>query len=952
MIRKLLSAALFSLFILNVSPPASAQKLNLNETIPVDTSVTKGVLPNGLTYYIRTNHKPKDKVELRLVVNAGSILENDNQQGLAHFMEHMEFNGLKHFPKNDLVHYLQSIGVQFGADLNANTGWDRTYYILPIPIDNPKNLTKGFEIVSDWAGGALLSTDEINDERHVIAEELRMRDKNAGTRMMKKFLPEMLNGSRYAYRLPGGKDSIVLHGSPDRVREFYHDWYRPNLMAVIVVGDISKAKAKSMIEKYFSPLKNPKNERERKYYSVKPYTKSRAMIVTDSEATNYSFDLLFPAEDRHIDKTLQDYRYSLVKSIFTRTLNRKLHDMAQTAKPPYTSASAHLSGTFGGITLWQEGFELDVSPVDNFKTSIDSAFVELLRVKKYGFSEKDIENTKKEILADYEQAYNERDKTLSSNLVGEYTRNFMRKESIPGIVNEYHYVQEMLPTISAKEVSDLASNVLSKSQNFFALITGPAKGDIKLPSEAELQKMVGDAFGQTVSKSAETASATSLLSQEPTAGKIVSSTKDAQLGTTTYTLSNGVLVTVKPTDFKSDEIVLTGVKYGGDGLFDAGDKANAHFLTTIIGTMGYGQFTPSALKDFLSGKTVSLSTDMGASSNAVDGSSSVKDFPTLLQLNYLKLTEPRMDKDLFQGFKTKLQTQLKFIKANPQAAFVDTLIKVMYNNSPLAPIAVPSENDINSINADRCIEIYKNQFGNADGFHFFIVGNVDEGRVKELIEKYIASLPVQHLKPHYRDNGLRPVKGEKVFKFYKGSDQKSLILTQFHGDNIKYSDGLALNADLLGQMMTMEILDTIREKMAAIYSGGAYAGVNRVPYPHYTVMAQMPCGPENVDKILTELNKEVKGFKANGGLATYLDKAKKQTMEKHKENVKKNSYWASQLQDIMVWGGDKDFFLNYDKELNNINQKDIEKTANMLLGGNEFTAISFPETKEDNKDKK
>lgn len=952
MFRKFFSAAaIASMFLGAASFTASAQQLNLNQPIPIDSSVTVGKLANGLTYYIKPNAKPEQKVELRLVVNAGSILENDNQQGFAHFMEHMNFNGLKHFPKNELVHYLQKIGVQFGADLNANTGWDRTYYILPIPTDQEGNLDNGFQIVADWAGGALLTSEEIDDERKVISEELRMRDKNASTRMMKQFLPAMLNGSRYAYRLPGGKDSIVLHGDGQQIRDFYHDWYRPNLMAVIVVGDITTAKAKAMIEKYFGDLKAPANEKTRTFYDMKPYTKAQAKVVTDPEATNYEFALLFPSQERHIEKTLGDYRKSLVRSIFTQTLNRKLHELAQTGNPPYTSAYGSVSGTFGGITLVNEGFEMDVTPVDTFRNAIDSAIAELLRVQKYGFSEKDIESTKKDFLAFYENAYNEREKTLSTRYTDEYAANFMRQEPIPGIANEYHYAQEMLPTITAKEVSGLANDILSNSKNFFALITGPSKGNIQLPSEAELLTMVEDAFKQQVSQRADKEVATNLLTEQPKAGSIVSTKANEALGTTTYTLSNGVLVTVKPTTFKSDEIVFTGVKMGGTGQFSAADKANAKFLSTIISTMGYGQFTPTDLNNFLSGKNVSVQADMGASSNVIDGSSSVKDFQTLLELNYLKLTEPRMDEDLFKGFITKMTTQLKFIKANPQAAFVDTLFKVMYHNDPLTDIRIPSEADLNSINAQRCIDIYKQQFGNADGFHFFIVGNVDEATLKPLLEKYIASLPVQHTTPAYKDNGLRPVSGKQEFKFYKGNDQKSLILSIYHGDNIKYSEDLALKADLLSQVMTMQITDTIREKMAAIYSGGASADVRQVPFAHFQIMTYLPCGPENVDAILKEMDKEVKGYQTNGAPADYLEKAKKATVEAHKEDLKKNNYWAQQLQQIMVWGNSQDFLLNYDQKVNNISNNDIIDVAKLLLGDSSFTAISYPEitTATDNK---
>ena len=921
----------------------TAQKINLDNPIPVDPNVTIGTLPNGLTYYIKHNDKPEDKIELRLVVNAGSILENDDQLGLAHFMEHMNFNGLENFPKNALVEYLQDIGVKFGADLNANTGFERTYFILPIPTDNPDNVNQGFQIIADWAGGALITDEEVNDERKVILEELRLHQESAGNRMMKQFLPGMLNDSRFADRLPIGTKESIENATPELLRQYYNDWYRPNNMAVVVVGDITTEKAEELIKKYFSGLKNPKNEKERVYYKIKPYAQAKAMIVTDPEATNYDLSILFPSKERKEEKTLGDYRHSLVRSIFTQSINLKLHKLAQSGNPPYARAYASLGGAFGSFTLKNEGFNLDVMPINNFKTAIDSAVAEIIRIRDFGFSENDIENTKKRILASYEKSFKERDKTLSSDLVGEYTRNFMRQEPIPGIANEYKYAQEMFPTITSEEVSKLANEILSDYKNFFALITGPEKGDIDLPSEEELLNMVKSAFQQKVTKEADTEAASTLLTSSPTPGKIVSQKEDKELGTTTYTLSNGVTVTVKSTDFKSDEIIFTGTKFGGTGQFDLADKSNANFLTTVIGSMGYGEFSPTDLRDFLSGQTVSLSPEMGELSNNVGGASSVKDFETLLQLNYLELTSPRLDTALYHGFLTKQKTQLKFLTANPQVAFIDTLTKTMYDNNPLAPIAIPNEKDIDNIDVNRVMEIYKNQFGNADGFHFFIVGNVDQSSLKPLMEKYLASLPTKGEKPNYKDNGVRLAKGDKVLKFYKGANDKSLIINVFHGEGIKYSQELALKADLLGQIMTMQINDTIREKMQVIYSGAAMAQIEKLPYPRYSIIMQLPTGPESVDIILKELDKEIKGYKADGGPKGSLKKAVKATLEGRKEELKKNDFWAQHLEDIMVWGDSKDFFLNYEKNVKGVTEKDIIEVANQFLGGNQLTAISFPE---------
>lgn len=312
------------LLLLTSTVTVSAQKGNLDKQIPVDPNVTIGELANGLTYYIKQNEKPKNKIELRLVVNAGSILENDDQLGLAHFMEHMNFNGLKHFPKNALVEYLQEIGVKFGADLNANTGFERTYFILPIPTDNPDNIDQGFQIIADWAGGALITPEEVNDERKVVLEEMRIHKESAGNRMMKQFLPEMLNGSRFADRLPIGTKEIIQNTSPELIRDYYHDWYRPNNMAVVVVGDITTKKAEELLKKYFGGLENPKNEKERVYYKIKPYSKAKAIVVTDKEATNYDLNILFPSKEVKEEKTLGDYRHSLVRDIFTQAINQKL----------------------------------------------------------------------------------------------------------------------------------------------------------------------------------------------------------------------------------------------------------------------------------------------------------------------------------------------------------------------------------------------------------------------------------------------------------------------------------------------------------------------------------------------------------------------------------------------------------------------------------------------------
>lgn len=928
------------LIFINCGQKLSAQP-NLQEPIKTDTSVTKGVLQNGLTYYIKSNAKPENKVELRLVVKAGSILENDDQQGLAHFMEHMAFNGLKHFPKNELIDVLQKMGVRFGADLNANTSWDRTYYLLPIPTDNPENIKTGFQILQDWASGALISTNEVNDERKVILEELRMRNKNAQTRMSDKFIPVLLNNSRYAVRIAGGKDSIVQNADANLIREFYRDWYRPDLMAVIVVGDISTMKAKALVEKYFAGLKNPKTEKQRTIYGVTPYASKKAIIVKDTEATNYGFTFIYPSQKTHPIQTVADYRKQLIAEIFAQCINNKFNHMAQSANPPFVGAGFSVKGSFGSITLQNESPELDLSPVNDLQGSINAAIGELLNISSFGFSAQEVQTVLKRYLPIYESAYKERNSTVSASYTNGYLDNFMKGTPILGIENKYNYVKELIPTITKDDINAYAKKILKAPETYFTMATGPSNGKIALPTKEKLIKMVDAAFKQTPVKNEEKETASTLLEKEPKPGKVISQTSDKELGTTTYTLSNGVNVTIKSTDFHKDQIKFSGIKNGGIGLYGIKDKATASFLPSIIGTMGYGQFTPLALSDYLSGKNVNVNVNMTPISDVVNGSSNVKDLETLLELTYLKLTQPRKDTSLLKGWYKKLASSLPLLLSKPENAFKDTLFKSLYGNNPLSPIVVPTQQDVDQIDVERAIDIYKDQFSNADGFHFFLVGNVNKDSVKPLLEKYLGGLPVKGTNPTFKDNGLRMVPGTKKFNFYHGSDDKSIILSIYHG-KVNYSPDLKLKADILSQIMTNNVLKIIREKMQAIYSGSVTSSVDKLPYEHYTIIAQMPCGPENVVRIFKELDREVANYRTNGVDQTDLDKIKKAMIEKHKEQLKENTLWSSELEQILFWNTNKEDFLNYEQRVKSITVEDIKQTAVQLLGNNQFKAASFP----------
>jgi zinc protease len=951
MLKTFLSKAALACFLTGTTLSAyqAVAQVNRNEKLPIDPTIKKGTLPNGLTYYIKPNSKPEKKVELRLIVNAGSILENDDQQGLAHFMEHMNFNGTKNYPKNKLVDFLQLIGVEFGADLNAYTSFNETVFILPIPTDKPGNLESGFQVIEDWAHNANLTETDINDERNVVLEESRL-GKGAQDRMLKKILPKLLSGSRYADRLPIGKDDILKTFKPESIRSFYHDWYRPDLMAVAVAGDITIPEAEALIKKHFGGIKNPANERKRTLADVPAFTEATTAVITDKEATNYNFLLAFSAKKEVTQITVNDYRQDLVKGIFTTLLNRRLQDLTQSANPPFVNA-------YVDEDSWARGynnFSLNVTPNTDITNAINVSIAELDKAAQFGFNNAELEIAKKAMISNMEKAYNERNNTESSSYVDEYARNFLTQEPVPGIANEYKYVTEMAPTISIEEVNAEAKRWIGKSNDdkYVALITGPNSNKIPLPTDIELKDIVNAAFGQKVSADAEKVVNNNLLDKEPVAGKIVSENTDKELAATTYTLSNGVKVTVKKTDFKSDEIVLTAVKNGGGNNYPATDKANVKFMSDVIESMGYGHFTPSQLTDALAGKTVSLTSSMEDITDQLKGGSSVKDLEALMQLTYLQLTSPRTDKDLFNGFISTMQTQVQFLSQNPQLSFVDTLLKTLYHNDPLRPIQYPTAADLGNINMDRTLDIYKNEFGNADGFHFFIVGNVDENTLRPLLEKYIASLPTKGIQPSFKDNGLRSITGVNNLEFKKGEDQKSLVVLMNNGE-AAYSEEGALKTDMIAQLLTITVLENVREKMGAMYSGGFSGAMEQYPYAHYNLSGYFPCGPENVEPIVKEANKEIDDLKANGPTQKDLDKVKLAITEKRKENLKTNTYWNAKLEQLLFWNRSKDNFLNFDSNMKKITTADIKTTANKLIDGkNSFTAVLMPavvKTKEDRK---
>lgn len=928
------------LILLFLTAGFSFAQVNLNDKLPVAPEIKLGTLPNGLTYYIRKNSKPEKKVELRLVIKAGAILEEDDQQGLAHFTEHMAFNGSKHFKKNDLISFLQSIGVEFGADLNAYTGFDETVYILPIPVDKPENLEKGFLVLEDWASTVAFETPEIDKERGVVLEEERL-GKGAQERMSKKTLPRILEGSRYALRLPIGKPEILKTFKQETIKRYYKDWYRPDLMAVLVVGDIDPAAAEAMVRKHFEKLKGPASPKVRAYADVPTRAVSDGLVVTDPEATNNVLYIYYATRKTKIDITLGDYRQSIIKNLGDVMLSQRLQELTQKAEPPFVFGGSSRQEFVHG---YESYFGVALIGKAGITPAINALIQENERARQFGFTEAEIERAKKSLMRNIERAYNEREKTESESYVEEYGRNFLSSESIPGIQNEYDYHKQFLAGITQQEINEFtAKNIPSSDVKKLVVFQGPEKSDFAIPGNTELLAMVTAAEKMPVKPYEEKTVASSLMTTAPVGGKISAEKKIEDLGLTEFTLENGVKVVVKPTDFKNDQVVLSGFRFGGQSLYNEQDMYSAQYATTLVTQMGIGEFTPTDLRKTLAGKTVSASPRLSGLSESISGQSGTADVESMLQLVYLYFTSPRKDEELYKSFVTKQTAMLQNMMSNPQTVFQDSLQRMLYNFHPRAP-RFPRTKDFDKVNVDRALAIYRERFGNARGWTFYIVGSFDIEKLRPLVSSYLGSLPsVNGPVPSFKDMGVRPVKGVVKKEIKKGQEPKSFISMAFTGE-AAYSESDQLKFQALIELMNIKLIETLREELSGIYGGGMSGSLNKNPYNNYMINVSLPCGPENVDKLVNATFGEIQKVKDKGPSEADLNKVKETFIKQYQEDMKDNNYWLNRLQRSAELGTNPSSILTVETRVKALTPKDLQDASKKYFNtSNYFQAVLYPE---------
>ncbi len=900
----------------------SADTLSWDTPLPFDNEVKTGKLSNGFQYYIRRNVEPKDRVTMYLATKVGSILETEEQVGLAHFLEHMNFNGLKHFPKNELVNYLQKAGVRFGSDLNAYTGFDQTVYQLPIPSDDPELLKNGLQVMRDWAQDALLNEEEIDKERGIVLEEMR-GGRGASQRMRDKYLPIMLNNSRYSNRLPIGTEANIKGFPYASLRSFHKDWYRPDLQAIIIVGDIDVAAMESEIKRLFSDLKTPANAPKREEYQVPLLDANQFIAVTDPEMTYTVGQLTIKHKEQKV-KTVRDFRANLLKSVYNDMLNARLGELAQSANPPFIQASVGIGGFIGGLDAYNAVF---VAKPGAFETGFKALARELERVERHGFTESEFKRAITTIRKGTEMAYVERDKKKSDSYVNSYLNHYL--EDSPALSNEdsYSLYKQLLPTLTLHEVNKLGKQYYVDN-NRDMIIMAPENEKANLPDEQQVKTWFKDIEGEQIAAYDDKVSDLPMLAKEPVAGSISASKDIAAVASKELTLSNGVRVVLKPTTFKNDEILISAYSPGGTSLYSDSDYFTASQAADLVNSSGIGQLNTIELQKYLTGKNLNISPYISERAEGISGHSDKEGLKTAFEMIYGYFTAPRIEDDAFQSTITKTLSMIANRASNPNFVFSQAVMQSLYNgNIRRTPI---SEDDVKKIDQARALEIYKDRFADASDFTFTIVGSFTEEEIKPYLEQYLAALPASKRKEEAKDLGIyEPKKGfEKVV--HKGQEEKATAVLSFYGD-YSYNEQENLNMDALESVLTIKLLERLREEESGVYGTSARASTSKYPKNRFSFTVSFGTAVDKYQALIASTLDEISKVKKNGPLEEDLAKFKIEQKRQLELSLKENRFWMSQLSGAYQRNEDPTYITHYLDALDKISVDSVKAVANKYL---------------------
>ena len=914
------------------------------QPLSIDPNTRVGKLDNGLTYYIRHNEYPKGQANFYIAQKVGSVQEEDDQRGLAHFLEHMCFNGTENFPENGVIRYLETLGVKFGEQLNAYTSIDETVYnINNVPTAREATIDSVLLILHDWSHNLTLDPKEIDKERGVIHEEWRMRT-SPMQRILTRQLPKLMSNSRPGNRMPIGLMEIVDNFKPEVLRAYYEKWYRPDLQAIIVVGDLDVDRTEQSIKNMFAPIQLPENPAKREYFTVPQNDEAIVVSDCDKEQTlpiiliSNKHEEFFPREYRN---TMPYLMTSFVKGMAMQMLNKRLEEKALDPECPFIQAGVE-DGDF--LLAKSPAFSTTIVPKEGkIDESIQSVMAEVYRAAKHGFTASEYSRVRSEFLSQVAKAYENREKTETDNYISECVRNFLDNEPMPGIEYENTFFNAAAPQIPVEMANQLFQQIVSVSDtNLVVLSVNPDKEGYVQPTEQQLLQAIHAAQQMDLEAYVDNVKNEPLISQLPKRGKIKKEVA-GPYGSQLLTLSNGARVILKKTDFKDNEVLMRAYSDGGTARYSADDKYTLGQASTLFGASGLGNFTSTELDKALAGIQASVSASMSGRSEFLSGSSVPKDLRTLFELTYLHFQPLHRDDKAATSALNQLKEVLRNQAANPMRAFSDSLQTALQGaDNPY--LVLMNEEAIDHVSYDRALEIYRDRFQGANDFTFIYVGNFDNDSIREYIEQYIASLPKvkRNDKPVDNHNNIR--EGEHFNRFLRKMEEPQTAMIQLFHAPIENTLKNQVTSDILGQVLTMRLLEIVREDMGAAYSISASSNLGKISDGSTRVNVQVyaPVKPEKCDSVLLVIDEELQRVAREGAEEKYTSKVKEYLLKSYTENERKNGTWLGYIEELER--DHIDGYTDYQKVVQGITSADIAALAKKILDAkNHITVIMLPE---------
>ncbi len=866
--------------------PPEAFSLPLDGGIPSEPRIIKGSFANGLHYFIRESDEPANRAELRFVVNAGSVLETDEQVGLAHFLEHMAFNGSVNFEKQQLIGIMQSIGMQIGAGVNAHTSYDETVYELEVPTTNPAYMETAFQIMQDWAVGLTLDPVEVELERGVVIEEWR-QSQGAGTRILNEQLPVILKDSRYVERSPIGNPDNLRTFDIQELRNFYRDWYRPDLIGVVAAGDFDAAVIEELMRKYFEGIQAPVNPKERTVYTIPEHAETEFVISTDPEVPVTQLAVMHkkPAFE---DWTVGRYRLWIVEQIFDDMLNARLQEITRQPDAPFLDAGSGSSAPVRPLSAYTLYAAV---PEDGIPRALEALLLEAERVSQFGFSAAELERNKLARMRFWDQQYNERDNRDSTSHAEELIRAYLTGEVTPGAAWEYALNARFLPEITLEEMNQFARDWLAP-ENRVVTITAPERPGLTMPTVEELSAVVASVSGTELTAREEEVSAGDLLSVIPQGSPVVS-TAELEGGLTEWVLENGVRVILKPTDFRQDEILFAGFSEGGTSLASDEDYIAASTAIPIIASSGVGNFSGIELQRKLTGQLVGVAPYITEFEEGLRGGASPTDLETMMQLIYLRMTAPRADAASLEIYRNQSRTALQNRGADPASVFEDTFSGLMFQNHPrrLAPTVAT----LDQMDLDKSLRFYQERFGDASGFTFVFVGTIDPARLQPLVETYLGGLPASGKQESWRDVGIRVPAGVVEETMRRGLEQQAQTRIAFLGDFPVRDNYARSQLSTVIQSLQGRLNGVMREELGGTYGVQVSPQMSWLPTETAGVVITFESAPERVDELIAALFAELERFKESGPSAAEMQDARQYYLRTLETSMEQNGYWLQQI---------------------------------------------------------